>query len=237
MSAPPTQDASAPPASEPTIRPAATLALVRFGRDGPELLMGRRRRDLAFMPECWVFPGGRVDRDDAAAKPIRALPSATEDRFARIAPTPSPEVCALAAVRETFEETGIVVGAPGPWRGPADPTWRAFEEASAGPKLSDFAALARAVTPPGRTRRFDTRFFFADAARACLTPDCAPISRGELEDVRWIGLQKVRHCRLAPITKVVLDEIEARLKTEDPFADQPILCFDLASGSARLERR
>lgn len=237
MNASPPPDTVAGSRTEPKIRPAATLALVRFGREGPQLLMGRRRRDLAFMPDCWVFPGGRVDRDDADARPIRGLPAATEERFARIAPNPPPEVCALAAVRETFEETGIVIGAPGSWRGPADPTWRAFEAAAAGPNLSDFAALAHAVTPPGRTRRFDTRFFFADAAQACLTPECAPISRGELEDVRWIGLKAAWYGTLAPITQVVLKEIEKRLKTEDPFADQSILCFDLASGSSRLERR
>lgn len=153
----------------PRPRDAATLILLRTDAGRPRVLMGRRASGHAFMPDKWVFPGGRLDRGDwfmpvatdlcpevaaaVAAPPCRPLASPL--RLAR--------ALALAAVRETFEEAGLVVGRPAPVPARVPSGWARFAGAGVLPDLSGLAYLARAVTPPGRSRRFDARFFLARA--------------------------------------------------------------------------
>src|SRR5262249_7924154 len=125
-------DADKPKAARP--RDAATLILVRGGR---EVMMGQRAKGHVFMPDKWVFPGGRVDPGDAKALAARALTGETEALRGRgwIVRRP-PRAFALAATRETREEAGLIVGG------------------DAGPDLSKLSFVARAITPPYRPRRF-----------------------------------------------------------------------------------
>jgi len=193
-------------------RDAATLILVRRSPQ-PSLLMGRRHRGHAFMPSKWVFPGGGVDRADARA------PAATELRpevARRLGPRA--RALALAAVRETFEEAGLLLARPAaaPARGPA--AWRPFLEQG----LPDLAALdyvARAITPPYRPRRFDARFFLAEAS-ALLDADRLA-GAGELERIAWTPLDEIPRLDLPSITRFVVSEIAQRL--EDPGRPVPFV--------------
>jgi 8-oxo-dGTP pyrophosphatase MutT (NUDIX family) len=183
-------EAAKPKAMKP--RDAATLILVRGGR---EVMMGQRSKGHVFMPDKWVFPGGRVDPGDARAKAATELGAETEAllRKGTISRRP-PRAFALAATRETLEEAGLRVGGPD------------------GPELDKLSFIARAITPPYRPRRFDARFFMADA-EAVLTDD-TPIMGEELLHVRWFSLEEANALDLPSITRFVLKEVQARLAGE-----------------------
>lgn len=209
------QDLADAPATGARLRPkdAATLILVR--RDGPEprLLMGRRASGHVFMAAKWVFPGGRVDRADArapAATELRPEVAALVERHAAPGRT---RALALAAVRETFEETGLLLARPAPARPGAGP-WRPFLERGALPDLAALDYVARAITPPGRTRRFDARFFLADAS-ALLSPDPEP-GCGELDEIAWFTLKEATALDLPAITRFVVGQVSERLSGGTP---------------------
>lgn len=190
-------------------RDAATLILVRNGR---EVMMGQRAKGHVFMPDKWVFPGGKVEPGDARAKAATEL-NAETDRLLRhaVVRQRAPRAYALAAARETHEETGLQVGS------------------EAGPELDRFSLIARAITPPYRPRRFDARFFMADAS--VLSHD-EPAGGDELLDVRWFTLDQAFALDLPSITKFVLKEVQARLAGE--AKNPPFLRF--LRGSHQIER-
>ena len=199
----------APRASGPRQRPkdAATLILVR-GDHSPQVLMGRRAPGHVFMASKWVFPGGRIDRADFTA--ASATDPAADSR-ARLEAELTPHrarALTLTAVRETFEETGLILGRAAPAASVAGP-WREFRQAGALPDLAALTYVARAITPPGRTRRFDARFFMADAS-ALLTPEPTSGS-GELDEIAWLPLDEARALDLPAITRFVLGEVAERI--------------------------
>lgn len=216
----------------PTLKPrdAATLILVDHAGPAPRVLMGRRRPDLAFMPGKYVFPGGRVDPTDAKAPACDHLPEALEARLlVRMRGRPSrrrARALAMTAVRETFEETGLLVGTPGDASADGLPEiWADYLGQGIVPALSPLRLVARAITPPGRPRRFDTRFFTApaDAIGKRLPLDCAP--DGELEDICWLTFDAARDLDLPRITHVVLDGIEADLAAGVNYDRHPAVPF------------
>ena len=184
--------------ARPALRPkdAASLILVWRDRAEPRLLMGRRAAGHVFMASKWVFPGGRLDRADHAAPSASELAPATSAWIERSAPPRRARALALAAVRETFEETGLILGRPGSGR--ASGPWRAFLARGYLPDLAALAFLARAITPPGRSRRFDVRFFLAQAeALAELEPGPGC---GELELIAWVSPAEMADLDLPAIT-------------------------------------
>jgi len=189
-------------------RDAATLILTRLRKGAPEVLMGRRAPGHVFMASKWVFPGGRVERSDPSAAFATDLAHADAIRLAREVPPRRARALALAAVRETFEETGLLLAEPAPPASVAGP-WREFRAAGALPDLATLSYVARAITPPGRTRRFDARFFMADAA-ALLHPEPTAGS-GELDEIAWLPLDDARAVDLPAITRFVLAEVSERL--------------------------
>lgn len=201
-------------------RDAATLILVRGGRQAPEVLMGRRAPGHVFMASKWVFPGGRIDRsdfsaaaaDDPTPDALRLLSREMAARRAR--------ALALTAVRETWEETGLVLGREAPPASVAGP-WRDFRSAGLLPVLSPLSYVARAVTPPGRVRRYDTRFFMADAEN--LLAGAPDTGSGELDEIAWIPLSEARALDLPAITRFIIGEVEARL--EAPRRPAPFVRF------------
>jgi len=197
------------PARAPRPRDAATLILVRTTRGEPTVLMGQRSKGHVFMPDKWVFPGGRVDRADAHAPAASELREDVEAKL-RVERGRAPRAFALAAVRETFEETGLVVGRPGAHGGKAPPGWEEFVACDAAPELDKLDFVCRAITPPYRPRRFDARFFFADAD-AVLMDDRPHFSGGELMHTRWFSLPDALALDLPNVTRFVLGEIGARL--------------------------
>lgn len=187
---------------------AATLILTRIRKGEAEVLMGRRAPGHVFMASKWVFPGGRIDRSDFAAAAANDLSAADLARLMREASPRRARALALAAVRETFEETGLLLAAPAPVASVAG-SWREFRATGALPDLAALSYIARAITPPGRTRRFDARFFMADA-RALLHPEPTAGS-GELDEIAWLRLADTRSLDLPAITRFVLGEVAERL--------------------------
>ncbi len=196
---------------EVRIRDAATVILVRDIDNDPKILMGQRGARAAFMPNKFVFPGGAVDAGDATIplEPPLAEPCAQtllEHADANLA-----HALQVAAVRELWEETGLVLGAPGDWPDPpAD--WADFAATGHRPAGSAFQFIFRAITPPGRPRRFDARFFMADAAAISGDPDDFSAASDELSALQWVSLAQAREFDLPFITEVVLAEVALILR-------------------------
>ena len=177
--------------------------------------MGRRRADAVFLPNKFVFPGGRLEAGDGDVVSSGALPSHDYACLVRGVRHADPDrgVRALitAAIRETFEETGYLVSVAGP-DVQADPNtgWAGLLQMGFRPDLSQVRFIARAITPPGRPRRYDTRFFLAEASsvRATFTR-----TDGELTEIGWFGLEKVASHDLPSITRMVLDDLKIALES------------------------
>lgn len=167
------------------VRPvdAAGLVLLRQGRAGLEVLLGRRHARAGFLPDIYVFPGGRVEPRDLHGAPLPLAPAVAADlvRGGRRAPS----ALLHAALRETEEETGL--GLP----------------ANAVPNI-DF--ICRAITPTNSHRRYHTRFFLADGGQCQgrLGGD------GELEDLGWRLIAKTGRLNLVDVTAFVLSEAVRR---------------------------
>ncbi len=190
---------------------AATLIIVRTGKHA-EVLMGRRAPGHVFMASKWVFPGGRIDRADfRAASASDPHPKTATALHRELAPHRA-RALMLTAVRETFEETGLILGEPAPPASVAG-AWREFRQAGALPDLAALHYIARAITPPGRSRRFDARFFMTDA-EALLNPEPTAGS-GELDEIAWLRLDAALELDLPSITRFVLGEVVDRLERPD----------------------
>ena len=205
----------------PALRPRDAATLIILDRDGPEprLLMGRRHDRHVFMPGKFVFPGGRVDRGDGRA---RALDELHPEVAAKLALRPGGSMSrsraralALAAVRETYEEAGLLIGRRTGRSPAASGPWAAFAERGVVPALSAFRFLARAITPPGRPRRFDARFFVVEAAEIGARLESPAGPSGEFDALAWLTLSEALGLELPAITRVVLDELKAKLHAPD----------------------
>ncbi len=205
------------------IRDAATVILIRDAIAFPRVLMGRRGKKAAFMPSKFVFPGGAVDDQDDAVKLGVPVDAASHERLAMQSER-RPETLAVAAIRELWEETGLILGAPAPWADPPE-EWRDFAATGHRPSAAGLSFVFRAITPPGRPRRFDARFFTADAERLATDPDNLPTG-GELSDLAWLPLQEVRRLDLPFVTEVVLAEVARRLPDVGPPPDVPFFRND-----------
>lgn len=217
-------------------RHAATLILTRPRRAGaPEILMGKRSAAHRFMPNKYVFPGGRVDPADTRLTHESDLRPEVLTRLARHGGERLARALARAAIRETFEEAGLLLGRPsGARRASSAPGWSGFFSAGYEPDLSAVTYVARAITPPYRDRRFDTRFFIADAEALAEPPESARAASGELLELAWVSLDEARNLDLPTITRAVLDEIESR--ADDPYGDREVPFFRFAHGKPLWSR-
>ncbi|WP_434290410.1 NUDIX hydrolase [Celeribacter sp. SCSIO 80788] len=172
--------------SELPIRDAATVILLREGAEGPRVLMGQRGRSAVFMPGKFVFPGGAVDEADYAAPLPGALDPVTQRRLSAESAPGLDAALANAALRELREETGLVL-----------------------PSVAELQFVFRAITPPGRPRRFDARFFLVNAAHLACDADDFSAAEDELSHLQWVTLHGARGFDLPFVTRVVLAEIEA----------------------------
>lgn len=216
-------------------RDAATLILIRPTSAAPEILMGKRSAGHKFMPGKFVFPGGRVDPADTRLNHDTDLRPEVLTRLAQHGGERLARALARAAIRETFEEAGLLLGrkAAAPRRSAA-PGWTDFLKLGLEPDLSALTYVARAITPPYRDRRFDTRFFIADVAALAEPPEAARANSGELLELVWVSLEQARDLDLPTITRAVLDEIETR--ADNPHADRDIPFFRFANGKPKWSR-
>jgi 8-oxo-dGTP pyrophosphatase MutT (NUDIX family) len=164
-------------AAQPEIRPAATLILVRQTDAGPAVLMGQRGSAAAFMPDKYVFPGGAVDPADTFFDGM--LSPDCDHRLTLHSGGPPPSALAAAALRELAEETGLTLTHP-----------------------AKMTFVFRAITPPGRSRRF-----LADAAGLSSDPDDFGRATDELSHLHWVPIEQARHLNLPFITEIVLAEV------------------------------
>ena len=192
---------------------AATLIVVDKSGAQPRVLMGQRHLSSAFMPGMYVFPGGRVDAGDNRLKVPDALNPAVERKLLAdmkgIASPRRAQGLALAAIRETAEETGLLIGARdnGRWK-TKSPSWSPFVEHGVTPALSPLTFFLRAITPPGRSRRFDTRFFCTSAESIAHE---IPNDNDELLNLHWLTFQQAMKLELPTITRFVLETLEGKL--------------------------
>lgn len=197
--------------AEAPVRDAATVIVVRDAATAPAVLMGQRGSRAVFMPSKFVFPGGAVDACDAAVPMTRPLNGLCAARLRDRSGALAPATLTACAIRELWEETGQVLGRPRRWVGTPPPGWEEFAATGHMPSPSALRFVFRAITPPGRPRRFDARFFVADAAELCTDPDDFSRATDELSHLHWVPLAEAKALDLPFITSVVLAEVAARL--------------------------
>ena len=199
-------------------RDAATLILVDRSDSGPaRVLMGKRHDRHRFMPGKFVFPGGRVEPEDRRMVAAGALDADVEEKLNARVRRPSPgfaRALALAAIRETFEETGLAIGVSdhGAAENPPPGAWTRFAATGVRPALDAIDFLARAITPPGRPRRFDARFLVVDARFIAGRIEGAVHSEAELVELVWTPLDEARRLDLPTITHAALDDLKQALE-------------------------
>jgi len=200
-------------------RDASTLILVDRSEAMPKVLLGRRHARHKFLPGRFVFPGGRVERVDGRMPVATPLHPADEARLLKGVRQPSPakaRAFALAAIRETFEETGLLIGRRQDEPAGSVKTDKAgkpatlYDQHRVYPDLAAMHFIARAITPPGRPRRYDTRFFAADVTAVAHRVDGVVGPDAELVELVWLPIAEVERLEMTTITKVALKELEAR---------------------------
>lgn len=194
----------------PRPRDAATLILVRRDQETPRFLMGKRSGGHDFMPDKYVFPGGRVDPQDGRARAVSELRPEVETKL-KIQSRRAPRAFALTAIRETFEETGLIVGRDETLDGKPPAGWASYYELGVAPCLKGMTFIGRAITPPYRPKRFDARFFMAEAEDA-LIDERPPVDGAELHDLQWVTPKEALELDLPNVTRFMLAEIERRLQ-------------------------
>ena len=194
-------------------RDAASLVLVRTdpATGNRSVLMGRRLKRASFIPDMFVFPGGRVDAEDARIMPARALSDETLARLHLAGQASRARALANAAIRETFEETGLMIGVAqtlstsGRHHG-----WQEFAKSGHAPDHAPLRFLGRAITPPESPKRFHARFFVADGACA----SGALAGSGELIELDWYPIEAALRLPIIDVTEFMLrrvaDEIHAK---------------------------
>jgi 8-oxo-dGTP pyrophosphatase MutT (NUDIX family) len=217
------------PVTQP--RDAATVMLLRPGSSPPglEVYMLRRKASMAFAPGAFVFPGGSVDARDAERQVAWAGPAPSQWGQVLDAPSELARALVCAAVRETFEETGVLLAGPTPDSAVTDTTgegWEADRKALLDRSMSLAGMLrerqlvlrsdllrpwSRWITPEVEERRYDTRFFAAALPGQQRTRDVG----GEADDVTWvrpadaIAMGRRHEIILMPPTAVTLAELAA----------------------------
>jgi 8-oxo-dGTP pyrophosphatase MutT (NUDIX family) len=193
-------------------RDAASLIIWRDGPEGTEVLMGRRSRRAAFVPDFFVFPGGRLDSADRRVRAATPLDPAAAKRMGVRRDAALAEALALAAVRETFEETGLLlaeigdIGAVESADGAAAVEWAHWRAQDFAPGLHRLRYFGRAITSPSSPIRFHARFFVAraDEFRGAIA------GSGELSELGFYRATDVlEHKPVVDVTEFMLNRLIA----------------------------
>ncbi|MEP5153729.1 NUDIX hydrolase [Planktotalea sp.] len=210
------------PIDKTAIRHASTVIVLRNRMDAPSVLMGQRGAKAAFMPNKFVFPGGAVDKGDADIKLSKPINAGCQTHLRLKTDIANPHALGVAAIRELWEETGLILGQHGQWDTPPPEDWTDYAATGHVPDASALQFVFRAITPPGRPRRFDARFFLIDADDLQGDIDDFSAASDELSHLQWIPLEEVRNFDLPFITEVVLAEISGRTNDPTPPANVPM---------------
>lgn len=220
-------------------RDAATLMLVDRSGSVPKVLVGKRHDKVVFMPGKYVFPGGSVDKSDNRVPVAAPIPAALEANLMKGSPKTLPSrarALAIAAIREACEETGLCLGrkADGDARSLTGP-WQAFSDAGLLPDPSGLFLIARAITPPGRIRRFDTRFFTADASSIAHRVEGVVHADAELVELVWVELGSPHLADAHAMTKNVLNQLQKRLALGPLHHQSPLPFFHWHDGKMQMD--
>jgi 8-oxo-dGTP pyrophosphatase MutT (NUDIX family) len=219
----------------PNQRPRDAATLILLDRTGPvpKVLMGRRHQRHVFLPGKFVFPGGSVDPADRVIPVAGELHPLIAERLTRCVSRPTAtkvRAIALTAIRETFEETGLLIGRPSDVAAKIpDGPWAEFAKAGIAPDLAALHFVARAITPPRRPRRYDTRFFAADISAVAHRIDRGTGADAELLELTWLPVAEASQLDLIPITKLVLRDLQAQI--DAGFSpDRPVPYYRMLHG-------
>jgi 8-oxo-dGTP pyrophosphatase MutT (NUDIX family) len=216
---------------------AATLILIDRSGVEPKVLLGKRHERLVFMPGKFVFPGGGVDPSDERMPVARELDKRAEARLMQRFPEASPlraRALALAAIRETCEETGLLLGTRAKAANIPGGPWEPFARHGVLPDLSVIHFVGRAITPPGRPRRFDARFFTMDASAIAHRIEDIVGPDAELVELVWMPLKDAEKLDMPAVTSVMLEELDARI-ADGLGHDLPVPFYYTVRGSVQRE--
>ncbi|MEM7467467.1 MAG: NUDIX hydrolase [Pseudomonadota bacterium] len=188
-------------------RPAASLIIYRKRGKALEVLMGCRNKQARFQPGVYVFPGGMLERADHFVRPANQL---NPDFAAKMGVTNSQtraQALATAAIRETFEEVGLVVGTSVEYSTSSHRDWANFNALGVAPNLAALDYIGRAITPAHQPIRFDARFFCVSAKHVRGTIK----DNGELTDSRWIRVSDRDDFNMMKVTHLMLDILHQRV--------------------------
>ena len=194
----------AEPGQKP-VRPkdSGSLIILRRSGDGLDVLMGRRGKKAVF-GGVFVFPGGKVD---AADRSVGFASDLAPDVLTRISKDQRrARGFSVAAVRETFEETGLLLAGPADVGSTRHETWMDFAARGVAPDLGKLGYVGHAITPSKRKARFNARFFFAWADQ--MSGELG--GSGELADLDFFPLQEALKLPLVDVTEFMLLEIQRR---------------------------
>jgi len=203
------QRAALPRAVKP--KRAATIVLIQGPADNPRILMGQRGKGHDFMPSVYVFPGGRVDRADSYAPYVGELSSRTETILEAAYPPRAAKALVLAAIRETYEETSLILGrAETTSKKINHASWQEFLDKGLMPDMSGIEVFGRAITPPHRHKRFDTWFFVKHLeGQVADTADSA-----ELLNVDWFTFDQIDDLKTHRATDMMLQVLKKYLSRD-----------------------
>lgn len=225
----------------PYFRPkdAATLILIDRSETKPKVLVGKRHDKVVFMPSAFVFPGGRVDPKDNKVTVAAPIPAELEARLLQGSPKTSASrarALANAAIREACEETGLCLGKPANGtKAKFEGSWTPFGDAGLLPDPSSLYLIARAITPPGRVKRFDTRFFTADASAITHQVPGIVHADAELVELVWVEIGSKPLANMHPMTVKVLEQLDKRLASGPLRHDAAIPFFHFYGGKMQMD--
>lgn len=181
----------------PFLRPKDAASIILFDRSDKDLkvLVGKRASAHVFMPDVFVFPGGKRDSKDYSIPFSSDLKVSEFEKLQRKAQRPlsktSARALALAAARELEEETGLQLSS---------------KNGNNNYELSKLRYIARAITPPGQARRYDTRFFTCFIDEIGINANDVN-DTNELQKVHWLNLNSQPNIQMAPITRLILKDV------------------------------
>jgi 8-oxo-dGTP pyrophosphatase MutT (NUDIX family) len=237
-----------------TPRFASTVLLLRPGNPGPEVYLIRRAVTMAFAAGMHAFPGGTVDPRDAAVQPAWAGPAPAEWAIRLGLDEPYARAVVSAAVREVFEESGVLLAGPDASTVVGDVSGAEWElarvaliarEVGFAELLADRGLVvrsdlltpwARFLTPEFEPRRYDTYFFLARLPERQVTRDVG----GEAEHVVWGRPHELADLPMLPPTLVTLRElsgypsVDAAMLAERDVTTPVMPHVDLDGEPARL---